>query len=92
MKMEAQEIATLSRDDLVRLVFRVRTIMATVLTYIKAVEETTEMVNNFDIKCMADYESKEPQDIAALAKEELEQLVLRGQEIMQRCPIKPGCR
>jgi hypothetical protein len=32
-----------------------------------------------------------PQDIAALSKDELEQLMLRSQEVLTRCPIKPGC-
>ena len=91
MKMEPQEIAALSRDELVRLAFRVQAIMSAIATYIKAVEETTEMVN-FDIQSETELLRMKPEDIAALAKDELEQLVLRGQEIMQRCPIKPGCR
>jgi hypothetical protein len=90
MKMEPQEIAALSRDEQVRLAFRIRAIMAAIATYMRATE-TTEMVN-FDIQCVVDYESMKPQDIAALSKDELEQLALRGQEILQRCPIKPGCR
>ena len=91
MKMEPQEIAALSRDELVRLAFCVRAIMAAIATYIKAVEETTEMVN-FDIQGETELLRMKPQDIAALAKDAVELLVLRGQEIMQRCPIKPGCR
>ena len=64
--------------------------MAAIATHMRATE-TTEMVN-FDIQCVAELESMKPQDIAALSKEELETLALRGQEILQRCPIKPGCR
>ena len=90
MKMEPQEIAALSRDEQVRLAFRIRAIMVAIATYFSATE-TTEIVN-FDIQCVVDYESMKPQDIAALSKDELEQLALRGQEILQRCPIKPGCR
>ena len=114
MKMEPQEIAALSRDEQVRLAFRIRAIMAAIATYMRAAETTTttttvmtttvtaamitttSMVTtvrvNFDIQCVADYESMKPQDIAALSKYELEQLALNGQEILQQCPIKPGCR
>ena len=91
MKMEPQEIAALSRDELVRLAFRVRAIMAAIATYLRSTD-TTEMVKIFDIQCVTDYESMKPQDITALTKDELVQLALRGQEILQRCPIKPGCR
>jgi hypothetical protein len=112
MRMETQEIAALSRDELVRLAFRIRSIMAAIATYTRAAEKTTtEVIKttvtatttttttmmttvtvNFDIQSVADYENMKPQDIVALSKDELEQLALRGQEILQRCPIKPGCR
>ena len=91
MKMETQEIAALSREELLCLVSRVRAFMAAIAKFFRATN-TTEIAENFDIKCVADYESMKSQDIAALSKEELEQLALRGQEILQRCPIKPGCR
>ena len=92
MKMEAQEIAALSREELVSLAIRVRANMEAIARYIKAVEETTEMVN-FDIQSEADeLMAMTLQDIAALSKDELEQLVIHSQEILERCPIKPGCR
>ena len=115
-KMERQEIAALSRDELVRLAFRIGAIMAAIATYIKATKKeesdetmmqamnfgkatkeeksdgTTAEVMGFDIQSEAELLTMKPEDIAALSKDELEQLALRGQEILQRCPIKPGCR
>ena len=107
MKMEPQEIATLSREELVRLAFRIKAFMAVIATYVRGLERTTTTVvttnltttttvttvkSTFDIQCIADYESMKTQDIAALSKEKLEQLALNGQDILQRCPFKPGCR
>jgi hypothetical protein len=88
MKMEAQEIAALSRDELVRLAFRGRAIAAAIATYI----ESTKTQANFDIRAEAEVLNMKPQDIAALSKDELEGLVLHSQEALDRCPFKPGCR
>ena len=54
MKMEAQEIAALSRDELVRLAFRVRAIMEAIATYLRATKTTDdETFVNFDIESEA---------------------------------------
>ena len=91
--MKSQEIAALSRDELVCLAYRVRALMAAIATYLRGTNVTDMMVvENFDTQCVADFESMKPEDIAALSKDELEQLVLRGQGILQQCPIKSGCR
>ena len=104
MKMEPQEFAALSRDELVRLAFLLRAIMSAIATFLRGMETTTTAVvttklttttvvttvkSTFDIQCVADYESM---NITALSREKLEQLALDGQDILQRCPIKPGCR
>jgi hypothetical protein len=103
MKMDFQEIAALSRDEQVRLAFRIRAIMVAIATYIKAVKKkknddgtikendgTTAAI--FDIQSEADLLNMKPQYIAALSKDELEQLALRSQDVLKQCPIKAGCR
>jgi hypothetical protein len=44
MKMQSQEIAALSRAELVRLAFRIRAVMGTIATYLRAIETTTVSV------------------------------------------------
>ena len=92
MEMQPQEIAALSRDELVRLSFRIRAIMGTIATYLRAgkIFLTPEIYDT--IVAVADCLRIKPQEINALSKHELEQLVLRGQEVLRNSPIKPGCR
>jgi hypothetical protein len=92
MKMQPQEIAALSRDELVRLSFRVRAIMGTIATYLRAwkILLTPEIYDT--IVAVADCLRIKPQEINALSKDELEQLALRSQEVLSNSPIKPGCR
>jgi hypothetical protein len=96
MEMGAAEVAALSREELVRLTFRGRAIASTIATYIEAIKSeigtTRSMVDAFDIQAEADVLKMKPQDIAELSKERLEKLVLQSQEVMERCPFKPGCR
>ena len=92
MEMQPQEIAALSRDELVRLSFRVRAIMGTIATYLRAgkILLTPEIYDT--IVAVADCLRIKPQEINALSKDELEQLALRSQEVLSNSPIKPGCR
>jgi hypothetical protein len=119
-KMERQEIAALSRDELVRLAFRIGAFMASIAMYMQTMKsnamsdetmmqaisagKATKEKNYYD-----DYDNQEiisfdihqseaellnmtRQELAALSKDELEQLALRSQDVLKRCPIKPGCR
>jgi hypothetical protein len=92
MKMQPQEIAELSRNELVRLSFRVRAIMGTIATYLRAwkILLTPEIYDT--IVAVADCLRIKPQEINALSKDELEQQALRSQEVLRNSPIKPGCR
>jgi hypothetical protein len=92
LKMQPHEIAALSRDELVRLAFRIRAIMGTIATYLRAgkVLLTPEIYDT--IVAVADCLRLKPQEINALSKDELEQLALRSQEVLRKSPIKPGCR
>jgi hypothetical protein len=92
MKMLPQEIAELSRDELLRLSSRVRAIMGTIATYTRAGKFllTPEIYDT--IVAVADCLRIKPQEINALSKDELEQLALRRQEVLRNSPIKPGCR
>jgi hypothetical protein len=96
MAMGAAEVAALSREELVRLTFRGRAIAGAIATYIEATKSrkrtTRSTVAAFDIQAEADVLKMKPQDIAELSKEGLEKLVLQSQEVMERCPFKPGCR
>jgi hypothetical protein len=107
IQMQPQEIAALSKDELVRLSFRIRAIMGTIATYLRATETTTVSVettkltttttttvvkSNYDIEAEAEVLRMTPQVVAALSKDELEQLALRSQEVLRNSPIRPGCR
>ena len=100
LKTEQEEFAALSRDELVHLVFRCQSLLRAINQYMTNSSQTTttavatnDSSSSFDIyQSVADYLQIKTQDIAALSKDELEQLVLRGQDIMRRSPIKPGCR
>jgi hypothetical protein len=48
--------------------------------------------SNYDIEAEAEVLRMTPQVLAALSKDELEQLALRSQEVLSNSPIKPGCR
>jgi hypothetical protein len=92
MKMQPQQIAALSRDELVRLAFRIRAIMGTIATYLRAgkILLTPEIYDT--IVAVADCLKVGPKEINALSKDELVQLALRSQEVLSNSPIKPGCR
>jgi hypothetical protein len=87
-KMTPAELALLSRDELVALTFRIRAIMGTIAAYITA----TESQVTFDIESEAKVLKMTRGAIAARSKDELEQLALISQEILRRCPFKPGNR
>jgi hypothetical protein len=86
-KMGPQDFASLSKEELVRLTFRIGAIMGAIATFITA----TEAQAIFDIS-EAKTLNMTRNDVAALEKLELEQLVTISQEILRLCPIKPGCR
>jgi hypothetical protein len=88
MKMEPRVIASLSREEQVRLAFRIRAIMGAIATYMRAMGTTGHM--NFQF--LAEFEVMKPQDIAALLKEVLEELARRAQAVLILTPFKPGCR
>ena len=96
MDMKPQEIGALSRDELVHLTFRIRAIMEAIAAYIKSTEtekrNTSSSPATFDIQSEAEVLNLTAEFIAALSKDELEQLALRNQDVLDRCPIKPGCR
>jgi hypothetical protein len=121
IKFTGEQISALSKDENVRLTFRIRAIVAAIATYIKATEtrailtqsdaevthqvlascsrvelerliEATKARAIFDIQTEAEVMDMTPQQIAALSKDELEELTLRSQDVLNRCPIKPGCR
>ncbi len=87
-KMTPAELALLSRDELVALTFRVRAVMGAIAAYIAA----TESQATFDIQAEATALNMTREAIAALSKDELEQLALSSQEILRDCPFKPGNR
>ena len=91
MKMEAQEFAALSREELVRLALRSCAVLAKISAYINSTDET---LNETMAETLAETDLLifKPQDIAALSKDELEQLVLKNRDLMTNSPIKPGCR
>ena len=67
--------------------------MEAIATFIKATKATpSSSATVFDIQSEAEVPKLKPEEIAALSKEELEQLALRSQNVLDRCPIKPGCR
>jgi F-box/leucine-rich repeat protein 2/20 len=104
--LTSEEIAALSRVELERLTFRSRALTATIATYIKAAETatttetavmtttittTTNNTVKFDIQAEAEVLKLTPQELAALSTHDLEQLLLRSQAVMRRCPFKSGC-
>ena len=90
--MEPQEFAALSKDEMVRLLLRCQVIVSAIQTYMQTTSETKETYHEFHGQNGAVYQQINAQDMAALSKDELEQLVLRCQDIIRRSPIKPGCR
>jgi hypothetical protein len=87
-KMTSAELALLSRDELIALTFRIRAVMGAIAAYITA----TESHAIFDIEPEAKALKMTREAIAALSKNELEHLALSSQEILRRCPFKPGNR
>jgi hypothetical protein len=52
---------------------------------------TTKSTMKFDIQAEAEVLKVTPQELAVLSTHDLEQLVLRTQAVMRRCPFKSGC-
>jgi hypothetical protein len=87
-KMAPAELALLSRDELVALTFRVTAMMGFIAAYIAA----TESHAIFDTEPEAKVLKMTREAIAALSKDELEQLARSSQDVLRCCPFKPGCR
>jgi hypothetical protein len=62
---------------------------AAIATYIKAAETSTTTVTTRETATMV--LKMTPQELAVLSTHDLEQLVLRTQAVMRRCPFKSGC-
>ena len=89
-EMDPQEVAELSREELLDLAFRGRAVLSDIVAYMEATN-ASEMTN---FQCMADsgFLSLQPQDLAALADNMLKILVSLCQVIISLSPFKPGCR